>query len=433
MGYSKQVNIAQIFSRLKSLIFKSEASKQSLVITIGNFATSGIMAIAMILLSRFLGPEKFGIFSVSISLMFVISKFADLGLNQLIPRFMGQWFFQKKKNEEFLRYILWLKTIFSAILLLVFLPTAGLLAQLINYPHLEMIYWAIVGSIFIEIYNYGYLVLSARQHFLQLSFINVLQALIKLVGFIVIIWLFSTNLLGIAAFYYLSPALAVLVISFFLKQQLFYKPQIARAKIKNEMNRFWFHSGVGVAMMTLIGNLDILLIQRFLNSFETGVYAGATRIAAFMATLSGSIGIVLISRVSRYKNKADIIKYLKKSTILAGAAIFGFLLYLPFSSLLIKYTIGPDYLSGGLATIFLVGNSFLGLILVPLTAVFYTLNKPNYFSINGLIQVVCILVGTLLFIGNNGIIAAAVSRLVATGVAIGYSVGSIYFVLRKMV
>ncbi|MBT7499403.1 MAG: oligosaccharide flippase family protein [Candidatus Pacebacteria bacterium] len=425
------MNIVQNLLKIKELVFKSEASQQSLVITAGSFITSGIMAVAMILLSRFLGPEKFGVFSVSISLMFVISKFADLGLNQLIPRFMGQWFFQKKKNEEFLKYILWLKTIFSIVLLLIFFPASGFLSQLINYPHLEMIYWAIIGSIFIEIYSYSYLVLSSRHQFLQLSLLGILQALIKLISFGVIIWFFSSNLLSITAFYYLAPAVAVLIISFFLKEKIFYKPKIASYKIRAEMNKFWFHSGVGVAMMTLIGNLDILLIQRFLNSFETGVYAGAARIAAFMATLSGSIGIVLISRVSRYKNRADIIKYLKKSSILVLAAIVGFVLYLPFSSLLIKYTIGPEYLSRNLATIFLVGNSFLGLILVPLTAVFYTLNKPSYFSINGFIQVACILIGTLLFIGQYGIMAAAISRIAATILSIGYSLLSVYLVLKK--
>lgn len=431
MGYPKQVNILEIFSKFKNLIFKSEATQQSLIMTIGNFVTSGIMAVAMILLSRFLGPEKFGIFSVSISLMFVISKFADLGLNQLIPRFMGQWFFQKKKNVEFLKHILWLKTALSALLLLIFLPSAGFLSRLINYSHLDMIYWSIVGSIFIEIYSYNLLVLSARHQFFQLNLVNILQALIKLISFVVIIWLFSANLFGIASFYYLAPALSVLIISFYLKQKTFYRPQIASSKIKAEVNRFWFHAGVGVIMMTLIANLDILLIQRFLNSFDTGVYAGATRIAAFMGTLSGSIGMVLISRVSRYKNRVAIISYLKKSSILIVAAIIGFLFYLPFSSFLIKYTIGPQYLSGNLATIFLVGNSFLGLILVPLTAVFYTLDKPNYFSINGFIQVVCILVGTLLFIGEYGIMAAAISRLVATSVSIGYSLMSVSIMLRK--
>ena len=78
-----------------------------------------------------------------------------------------------------------------------------------------------------------------------------------------------------------------------------------------------------------------------------------------------------------------------------------------------------------------MGNSFLGLILVPLTAVFYTLNKPSYFSINGFIQVACILIGTLLFIGQYGIMAAAISRIAATILSIGYSLLSVYLVLKK--
>ncbi len=179
------MSITQIFQKFKNLIFKSEASKQSLTITIGNFATSGIMAIAMILLSRSLGPEKFGIFSVSISLMFLVSKFADLGLNQLIPRFMGQWFFQKKKNEAFLKHILWFKTLLVISTLLIFLPNVGLIARLINYPHLDMIYWSITGAVLIEIYGFTTLVLSARHQFAKLNVVNILQALMKLVGFII--------------------------------------------------------------------------------------------------------------------------------------------------------------------------------------------------------------------------------------------------------
>jgi len=417
--------------KIQNLIINSEASKQSLVFSFGNFINSGIMAIAMILLSRYLGPKNFGVFSVSISLMFVISKFADLGLNQLISRFMGQWFYQNDKNEEFLKHILWIKTLLSVILLIIFLPSASLLANLINYQYLSMIYLSIVGSIFLEAYSYAYLVLSARHQFIRLSLLNIIQALIKLVSFIIIIWLFSTDLFGITTFYHLSPALSVLFISFYFREKLFYKPKIANLEIRKKINRFWFHSGVGVIMLTLIGNLDILLIQRYLNPYDTGVYAGAARIAAFVGTLSASVGTVLISRVSRYKERSLIIRYLKKSSFLILVAIFGFIIYLPFSSFLIKYTIGPEYLAGNLATIYLVGNSFLGLILAPLTAIFYTLDKPNYFSINGFIQVACILIGTILFIGDHGIMAASISRLAATSISIVYSSVSVYWILKK--
>ena len=64
----------------------SQAFKQGTYMMAGNTVASGIAAIAMIIYSRLLGPEKFGAFSIGASTVLLLSKLADGGINLAIER-----------------------------------------------------------------------------------------------------------------------------------------------------------------------------------------------------------------------------------------------------------------------------------------------------------------------------------------------------------
>jgi len=401
-------------SKIFKTTLRSGAVRQSATLTIGTTVTAMIMAVATIVAGRVLGPEQFGVFSVSISLMGFLTVGTSLGLNQLIPRLMNRWHDQPSKKKELLSEVIYLKLLFSGVFLAVIGFGVPFIARFLNYPYPGMIWWAILGVVGMAIYEHVYLVLSASHKFVGVSVLSIVQAVLKSIGFLVVWWLLDGNLFGFTAVYYVAPLLAALWIGWKWKNLTWAHPRLARGEVRSEIRKFFFHSLLGVLAMTIISNIDLLFVQKSLQSFDAGIYAGASRIALFVGFIASSVGGVLNNRVARYSDKATLTRYLIKSLILVVISIIGFLLYLPLARLSLSLTIGPEYMSGLSVLIILVLNAFISLAVVPYISFFYAVDYPHYFSIGGILQVCIIILGNVFFLEKYGISAAAWTRTIAT-------------------
>lgn len=421
----------QFIQLIWTLARKSEAIRQSAILVIGTSLTGVIMAVAMILASRSLGPENFGVFSVSIAVMSLVSKGVDMGLSQLMPRLLNKWKSHPDKSKEFLGQTVFWKLRLAVVTFVVSILIIPLLTQLLNYPYPNMLFWAIIGAIVISLYEYIYLLLAAEHKFVTASLMSVIQAVLKAFGFGIVLVFFTGAVYGITAVYYLAPLLSAGYVAWKSRDWMWVHPQPAGKQVRKEMFTFLWHSLIGVIAMTLIVNLDVLLVQRYLNSFETGLYAGATRIAAFIGFATSSVGGVLNNRVSRYHDQKTRKQYLWKSLGLALIAIIAFLLYLPFARFSLIWTIGPEYMNGLPALIILVLNAFLSFAIVPFISFFYSVDHPKYFSFGGILQVMIILLGNWLFLPTHGIQAAAWTKVAATAIFGIYTIFYVFYALHQ--
>ncbi len=422
----------EVVQRFWRLTKNSEALRQSAVLVVGTSFTGVIMAVAMILASRALGPEKFGVFSVSIAIMGLLSRGTDLGINQLIPRLLNKWHRHPGKAKEFLGQVVYWKLrlfVITAVLGILAIP---LIIRLVKYPHIDMVLWAVVGALIMGFYEYVYLLLASKHEFASASLMSVGQAIIKALGFGFVFLLGAGSVNGIAGVYYLAPLVSAGFIAWKAKDWMWVDPAPAEEEVQAEIQSFVWHALVGVLAMTLIVNLDVLLVQRYLNTFETGLYAGATRIAAFIGFGASSIGGVLNNRVSRYHDRETLIRYLIKSSAIIALSAIGFLAYLPFARISLVWSIGPEYLGGLTALVILVLNSFLSLAIVPFISFFYSVDHPRYFSVGGVLQVAIIAIGNWLFLPTYGIQAAAWTKVVATAVFGVYTAVYVWHALRKI-
>jgi O-antigen/teichoic acid export membrane protein len=76
---------------------KSITAKNTYLVFFGNALAGFLGMIAMILVSRFLGPSGFGTFSVAFALSTLLVKFGDMGLNFGMVREVSQ---SRAKNEK---------------------------------------------------------------------------------------------------------------------------------------------------------------------------------------------------------------------------------------------------------------------------------------------------------------------------------------------
>lgn len=426
------MGISQGIAHAVRLFISSDAIRQSFILTAGTTITGVIMAVALIIASNALGPSLFGIFSVSITLSFILSKFLDLGMHQLIPKLFNKYFHDAVQQKKFLAQVLYWKIILTGFTLVGGLSLTPVLTRLLNYPHPDLIVWAIIGGIIISWYEYVYVVLSGKHQFLEVSKLSIGQGLLKAIGIVSFFALGFSSVLGVVILYYIGPAVVLVFFYNKITDSLLIRPANAPDKLRSEIFSFLRHMLVGVLMMTLIANLDILMVQKYLNSFDTGVYSGASRIASFIGFIAASVGGVLSNRVARYKDPRILRMYLLKSLSIAGLAVLGFLLFLPFARLALVVTIGQQYLSGLPTLIILVLNAFLSLAIVPYSAFFYGVNHPKYFSVSGVLQVVIIFGINFIYLPQYGIMAAAVARTAANLVFLLFTGLYIWYALKKL-
>ena len=422
----------QYFNRVYLLLRRSPAVRQSAVLTAGSISTAVISAIAIIYVSRVLGPTQFGIFSVGTAIMAIAAKVGDLGLSTIITRQLPRLHNDPRKAKEFLAQVSkWKLTLTTVgLTLLALLIPFG--QQLLNYPYPHLLGLALFGSVGLILYEYVLLVLSAFHSFAWVTVLNILQAALKVVSFLLLGLLGLATATTVSIFYYSAPLVASLFVAAFFAQWFFLRPATGSSALRAEVKKHIGHAAIGMIAMTLITNIDVLFVQRYLSSFETGIYSASMRIALFVTFAGAAIGGVLNNRVARYQRRELLVSYLRKSLLVVLAATVGFLFFLPFAQLILVLTLGPEFISGLTPMIILVLNAFLSLAVVPYISFFYAVDHPKYFSLGGVLQVAIISLGNLLFLPQYGLNASAISRVVATFCHLIFTVLYIKYAMNRI-
>jgi O-antigen/teichoic acid export membrane protein len=419
--------VKKVISALQS----SQAVKQSVLLTVGSSLTSAISAVALIYISRVLGPHDFGIFSVGTAFMMIAARVGDMGLSTIITRQLPRLHNDTKKATEFLGQIVQWKILLSVIgvsLIALFSPK---LQEILNFPYPVLLTLALIGSVGLIIYEYVLLVMAALHLFTWVNIMGISQASFKVVTF------FALGLFGLASatsvsvFYYAAPFIAAFMTILAFPKWFYIKPATASEQIKKEIKKYFFHAAIGMLAVTLIGNVDVLFVQKYLSTFETGIYSAAVRISLVVSFFSAGIGGVLNNRVARYQSRELQLSYLKKSLAVVLLAIVGFFTFLPLARYILIFSIGEQFISGLMPMIVLVFNAFLALAVIPYISFFYAVDHPKYFSYGGVLQVVIICAGNLLFLSQYGLIAASFSRVAATAAHFIFTLVYIRYAIAK--
>lgn len=394
---------------------------QSLLNVFGSLGATGISAVSMILISRTLGPVKFGEFSVGFSLLLILNKITDLGLTLTLLKFIPQTTEIKTQNELF-SYTLKIKFMFSVVIACIGWLLTPLLSEFIGFDNRSILYLTFFFNIIIVVYEHLLVMLQSLQRFAESVLATAIQAISKFFFTLILIFFLPTH--GLFAFitYMGAPFISLL----FYKKLLPKSVRFAFTKLEPEqLQKVWKmagHSAIGFIALGVIDNVDILFVQKHLNAFETGLLGGASRIAMLFSMAAYSLSTVLNSRVARYSLKSDLFAYLKKAFMLSVILIVGFLLILPFTKYAIILSIGSEYLAAVSILNILLAASFISVITVPLVAVFFSFKKAEwYFSASGVVQLILIILGNMLFVPEYGLEAAAWTRFVTKVVVLLFS------------
>lgn len=400
-----------MINKLKT-IRHSVGFQQSAITVVGSLTAAGLSAVATLLITRKLGPEQFGVFSVGFALVQILIRLCDFGMTTVIQRFAGREKDQKVINRLFsfttkVRLITWL------LLIVIGISFGSYVARILNFSYPLIITAAFILAGATYFYEHFQAMLQSIHRFTHAAVANILQALIKFLLSIFLYSLTSVSTFTVFFGYMLSPVLPYIFFHKFFPGWVSLKLKSNFTAESKAVSKFALHSAVSFISAGIIENIDVLFVQSYLSTFDAGLLSGANKIALLFSIIAYALGNVLNSRVSRYTSKTDIKQYLKKAGLIFMAAGVGFLAFLPLARVTLLYTIGSEYLPALPILIILVASSFLTIAAVPFIALFFSFNKPYYFSVSGIIQLIVIISGNIFFVPEYGLDAAAWTRLIA--------------------
>ena len=399
--------------------------QQSLVMIVGNGLAYFFSALSVLLITRILGPTQFGYFSVGFALLLMLVKVNDLGSTFVLQRYAAQAQDKAEANKIF-SYTLKLKLILSLVIFGLGIFLAEPLSSLLNFRYPVLIFLAFALSAVTMLYEHLQAMLQSLHCFYQSVLANMLQASSKLLGaillFVGLYFSFSPDYFedgsvvltaAVFCFYMASPLIPVILKNRLLPRWVSFSFSQNFTKQRKLITSLAVHSAVGVISLGLIENIDILFVQGYLNTYEAGLLGGVSRVALIFNLIAVSLATVLNPRVAKYRSYQSLYAFISKSWLVVGASMAALVILLPFSDLLIQYTIGPEYLVASFTLKVLLVAAFVTIALVPFTTLFFSFDAPWYFSVSGLLQLAIILLGNWMFVPTFGIEATAWVRLIA--------------------
>lgn len=401
--------------RRLATLSQSRGLRQSAGVLIGNTASMSISALAMILVSRILGPEKFGEFSIGFSLALILNRVTDLGLSNAVQKYGARSNDQAGINRLF-SYTTRLKLGAILVVAVVGLFAHRLISSWLNFDSPMIVLLAFTLSSCAVLYEHLQAMLQSLHLFSKLVVINIMQSTAKLIGIVVLATTSLTATSGFLVWYLVAPLLPVLIWRQFLPAWVTFSVKGEFKAERQLIRSMASHSAVAFIAAGLVENLDVLFVQGYLSTYEAGLLSGASKIAMLFTLIAYSLGNVLNARVAKYHSKAHLRSYFKKAWAVVAASCLGFVATAVSAKWLIILTIGAEYLPGLPLLVGLLGAAFLTIAVIPFIAVFFSFEAPWYFSVSGLLQLALTIGGNFWLLPIYGLQATVWTRLVTRGI-----------------
>lgn len=399
----------------------SEGIRSSVVVSSGNVLGSGMSAVAMIILSRGLGPKDFGLFSALFSLLLITSRACDMGINLATHRYVAQTSDDVKVLMAFLSQAATLKFILSCSVMLLGWWWAPTIADSwIRTDRVDLVRAVIVLALVNMGYEFFLAVVQGLHKFTYAALLTVAQGTVK---FLTTLGLFLVGNLSVAvAIYVYSLAPIVFLLGIWPTLKMVKKYYVFSGKRFNLVWTTLKWTSIAVISATITENIDVLLIQRFLSSYETGIFSAASRITLFVTLIGASVIGVMSIRVAKYRDRANLLKFLRKAHLVAGISLVGVLLLIPMSSFIISISVGDAYVQSQFPLALLLLSAALKLVKGAYAALFYLFDQPEYYAISGVLLATSLLSLDVFLIPRMGILGAAWARIISESVVLVFTI-----------
>lgn len=384
------------------------------LVTSGGTAVNGLLGLIFyVVVARELGPETYGVLSVALASIALISDISDLGIDTGLIRFISKYREDKEKALKFLKLGLMVKLAVWLVVLVIGWAIMPMIAEAFFLkPGLSLpLQLSLIGVGGAMLFSLGTHAIQAYQKFWSWSIVNVSMNGLRLLAVFLMVVIGGLGLGSVMAVYIAVPFMGFFVTLFIL-------PDFLAVKNAGSVRQELFHYSKWVALVGILtatgSRLDMFISARLLTVKDVGIYSAASQITVVIPQLVFALATVVAPKLASFDSDQKAVEYLKKLQLLVfGMFVLG-LLVIPVLALLIPQIYGAAYLESITPFVVLFIAQLVFLLSVPShQAIFYYFSKPGFFTWIGLGQLVITAVLGWFLISTYGIIGAAVTVLIA--------------------
>ncbi|MEM2282320.1 MAG: flippase [Candidatus Hadarchaeales archaeon] len=410
----------------ETIIYAKRLLRGSSLIFLSGLSVSAAGFLLRIFLARSLMPSDYGLFFALIGFLSFVALVGNLGLPTALTKYISE--FWTKKQSERVRSCIYFALKIQSFLLVGMAVSLVLLSNTIavcvfKTPEAStmlkvMSVWLVVGCLFGTVQ-------SAHQGFQNLGMVSLmgsLQAFGILLFALLFIGCLNFNVTGMA-FACLFGSLTALIIGVIVLIRKYWihlkgKPVSSESFAKGFI---WFSliSFIGIIGVTVLDNLDTLIIQLFRGAKEVGYYQVARPLFGVVGSVGGALGTALFPLTSELWAREEreslrrLLRYmLKISFSIILPTVF---LFVAFPEIIIRLIFGDAYLPAAPVLRVLAIVPVFYIPWMYLQAALGGIGRPDKST-----QAICLaaainLVGNLLLVKPYGALGAAVAMLVMYG------------------
>ncbi len=415
-------------------IFKTATFRQSQITITGTIINGTLGALFYIVLARFLGPSDFGLLTISLTTLVLVSDIADIGTNTGLIRFVSSHInFDKDKAYRFLKLSLeikllaWVVAFATVYLLAPILATQVFQKEGLIVP-LRLVSFGIGAAL---LFSFATSALQAFQKYFLWSTVNILTNALRLILILALGYYSLLNVGSSLLAYIMLPFFGFFVTLFILPTRKF-----ILSKEEFSLSGELFKYNIPVAIFTIIAafsaRLDTYLNAVLLSSREVGIYGAANQLIQIMPQLVSALGLVSAPKFASFQRNDQMLTYFKKfQTLVLGLCLLG-LLTIPLSVYLIPMLFGAQYSEATIPFVILFLGYLIFLFSIPVhhSIIFY-FGRPDVFIWVSLGHLAIIGFLGYFLISGFGITGAAVTVLVGMIFNFLYPLGWLLIRLRK--
>lgn len=400
---------------IKSLLVLSQTAtfRHTSLTTFFTLINALLGAAFFILLARTLGPTNFGIVSVSIAFLTMVSDISNFGTDTGLINFVSRHLKTNvDKAYQYMKLGLIFKIVFSFVVVLVgFLLIPFIADRIFLKPELTIyLRLSLIGVFSLQLFSFVTNSLQAFQKYVSWGIVNISANLVRVLLLIFVILTLRNNPFDALSIYIAVPFFAFFFGMFFLPLNF-----LSAQGIQSVSREFFHYNkwiGFTVIIMAISSRIDTFMITRLLDIKEIGLYSVALQLTSIIPQFNFAIASVVAPKMASFDSLEKLKAYIHKLQLFViGFSVIG-LVGMVLGIFFIPIIYGNEYQPSIYPFVILFISQLIFLISTPWhQAIYYYFSKPKFFTIFSSIQLIINLILTFILVSYYNIIGAAVATL----------------------
>ena len=294
--------------------------------------------ILTILLARFLLPEKYGIYSIVLSIAMIFYTFSDLGVNSTLLRYISNSEAREKsKLRAYSNYIFKIKITLTALTAAILFIAAYPLSFYV-YKNGDLFVPLLISAVYITFFTLESFYATIFYAYNKVKYVIIKETanqIIKIALALLVFYLISTTyyLVGIFSSFALASVITLSFLIYYSHKigSKVYKKNKENVKIdKKRIRRYIKYLTIASISTVFFAFADSIIMGFFLNPEFVGYYRAAFAFVIGVSTLILSPSALLLAYFTKIKKKEELNAFLNKLlkyfSIISIPLTFGLLL-----------------------------------------------------------------------------------------------------------